>query len=236
MGNPYEDEGSFVEHTSCDKCGSKDNKAVYTDGHTYCFGCGDYRKSQSLSGRVQTHFPRGLSEVVLPSDARHVLPITSLSWLKQYGLTNEEIDDVGCCWSEQQSLLIFPQYNEGSLVGYIGRRFGGEGSKYVIRGAKTSFNRVYGTAVGNTTIIYTEDLVSAVKVSRVCAARPLFGTSLSRLEKGYDHHILWLDKDKQSSSVQQCRHWRQYGYDIHPVITDLDPKCYTTQQIEEYIK
>ena len=35
----------------CDKCGSKDNKATYEDGHTYCYGCktrthGDEMKTQ----------------------------------------------------------------------------------------------------------------------------------------------------------------------------------------------
>ena len=36
------DDGSgshFIEHLPCDKCGSKDNNALYSDGHTYCFGC-----------------------------------------------------------------------------------------------------------------------------------------------------------------------------------------------------
>lgn len=33
-----------VKHTSCPECGSKNNLAVYDDGHTYCFspGCGAY--------------------------------------------------------------------------------------------------------------------------------------------------------------------------------------------------
>ena len=30
---------AFKYHTSCDKCGSKDNKAVYEDGSSHCFGC-----------------------------------------------------------------------------------------------------------------------------------------------------------------------------------------------------
>ena len=30
----------FVEHTSCDKCGSSDANALYDDGSTYCFSCG----------------------------------------------------------------------------------------------------------------------------------------------------------------------------------------------------
>jgi twinkle protein len=32
---------NFVKHSACDKCGSSDGKAVYSDGHSYCFICHD---------------------------------------------------------------------------------------------------------------------------------------------------------------------------------------------------
>jgi twinkle protein len=32
-------ENTFVKHIPCVSCGSKDNNSLYTDGHTYCFGC-----------------------------------------------------------------------------------------------------------------------------------------------------------------------------------------------------
>lgn len=34
-----ESTSEFVFHAPCDSCGSKDNVAVYSDGHGYCFGC-----------------------------------------------------------------------------------------------------------------------------------------------------------------------------------------------------
>ena len=33
------EESEFSYHTSCEACGSSDAKAVYTDGHGYCFAC-----------------------------------------------------------------------------------------------------------------------------------------------------------------------------------------------------
>ena len=36
---------SFLRHEPCEDCGSKDNKAVYTD-HSYCFGCGNWKSSE----------------------------------------------------------------------------------------------------------------------------------------------------------------------------------------------
>lgn len=32
-------ESTLLHHGPCDACGSKDNNAVYDDGHSYCFGC-----------------------------------------------------------------------------------------------------------------------------------------------------------------------------------------------------
>ena len=34
-----DDEVEFLRHTSCDKCGSSDANAEYTDGHHFCFSC-----------------------------------------------------------------------------------------------------------------------------------------------------------------------------------------------------
>ena len=31
----------FVRHIPCSNCGSSDGKAIYSDGHTYCFVCHD---------------------------------------------------------------------------------------------------------------------------------------------------------------------------------------------------
>ncbi len=39
-------ESEFVTHIPCEVCGSRDNAAVYTDGHTYCFGCASYGQEE----------------------------------------------------------------------------------------------------------------------------------------------------------------------------------------------
>jgi twinkle protein len=35
-------DSKFVAHTHCEVCDSKDNAAIFDDGHTYCFGCEAY--------------------------------------------------------------------------------------------------------------------------------------------------------------------------------------------------
>ena len=37
--NGMNDKSKYVRKTSCSECGSKDNMAIYDDGHGYCFGC-----------------------------------------------------------------------------------------------------------------------------------------------------------------------------------------------------
>ena len=38
--NGMNSKSKYVRKTSCTECGSKDNMAIYDDGHGYCFGCG----------------------------------------------------------------------------------------------------------------------------------------------------------------------------------------------------
>jgi twinkle protein len=43
----YSREGStFVRHVPCNACGSRDNAGLFTDGHTYCFGCGAHENAE----------------------------------------------------------------------------------------------------------------------------------------------------------------------------------------------
>jgi twinkle protein len=53
-------ESNFLYHAPCEQCGSKDNVAVYDDGHSYCFGCRDYKKDVNLVEELaEDNFVRG---------------------------------------------------------------------------------------------------------------------------------------------------------------------------------
>ena len=47
-------ESEFVQHVPCDQCGSRDNGAMYSDGHVYCFGCGAWSGGD---GEAPTYVP-----------------------------------------------------------------------------------------------------------------------------------------------------------------------------------
>lgn len=60
MDEPHD--SKLVKHTGCDKCGSSDGNAVYTDGHTWCFVCKTWGKGDGVQEEVQhTHDPSELS-------------------------------------------------------------------------------------------------------------------------------------------------------------------------------
>lgn len=44
MHNQFEHQTDsvFVSHVPCGECGSKDNAGLWADGHTFCFGCGNW--------------------------------------------------------------------------------------------------------------------------------------------------------------------------------------------------
>lgn len=237
MGNPNESQGTFLSHQPCPKCGSRDNLAVYSDGHSYCFGCRYYtvaKRTTSILNNRSIQFPllRTTKKFNNLIGLTTNLPIEANQWLKQYGLTQKEIEELDIQWSELEGMLIFPLTKNKELVGYIGRRFKGKGSKYIIKGEKKNFDKVYGNG---SVLVFTEDLISAVKVGRVTAAQPVYGSFVNSIPDGYESYRIWLDKDKQISSIKQCRKWKQYGYDIKPIITELDPKEYNEQFIKERV-
>jgi twinkle protein len=46
-----QNENTFVMHTGCDECGSKDNNALYSDGSTWCFGCQKYKPGDDADSK-----------------------------------------------------------------------------------------------------------------------------------------------------------------------------------------
>lgn len=53
-----DDKVEFLQHTSCDSCGSSDANAEYTDGHFFCFSCHTFTPPQK-SGRQDNEVGTG---------------------------------------------------------------------------------------------------------------------------------------------------------------------------------
>ena len=107
-------------HTNCPKCGSRDNVAVYDDGHGWCFGCrtiviepehrlytdkvkrrqsnGGYRDENKGSGNALEE-TGSTSFLALPSDYSLDIAVEGVQWLNKYQLTPREIQQNRIGWS-----------------------------------------------------------------------------------------------------------------------------------------
>lgn len=54
-----EGDSTLVEHGPCEECGSRDNRATYSDGHSYCFGCQTYWHGDTQESRANAALHAG---------------------------------------------------------------------------------------------------------------------------------------------------------------------------------
>lgn len=94
----------FIRHTGCDRCGSSDALAHYSDGSSYCFSCG------VPSGASTPGFVRLVEEddeqVVPPHDLSYDFPIEVFQWIDPTGLKIEELIKNGYFFSKTTGRLV----------------------------------------------------------------------------------------------------------------------------------
>jgi len=246
-------DATFVKHEACERCGSKDNVGVWSDGGKYCFGCGwnisAYRgmsikdlRQQLEQEEKQTEKNKKYAGLRLPDDFSYSVPAAPLAWLQKYNLTKKEIHEhhFGFCPSKHS--LVFPVFDGfGNLLMYQARYFGEEDRpKYDTRGNVDDVYHILTGPANNSTLVVTEDLISSIKVSRVLTSMPLFGSQIAirrirTLSDRFSRLVIWLDKDKASSASRACFRALPYFDDVHVVVTDRDPKEYNNGEIESYL-
>ncbi len=62
MTHEAQQDSTFLRHVPCDNCGSRDNAGIYSDGHTFCFGCGTYRPGDGEGRTDQAEAGLGSTE------------------------------------------------------------------------------------------------------------------------------------------------------------------------------
>jgi hypothetical protein len=224
----------FIGLTSCDKCGSSDANAEYSDSF-YCYSCNKYtRKGFSLSRFKPLNDVKVCKGITLQKELR----IEALRWLLGYGLTMEEVaqfeystERVGKYGNFNCDLLVLFSNDD-----YWCCRNFGKGTKYITSGVKPVL--LYGT--NPDTIIIVEDIISAVKVARQYSALPMLGSmpsadATSHLQ-GFKNVIVWNDRDKARESLKTARNLSErLGKRVRVVISDKDPKEYSDLEISKYI-
>jgi hypothetical protein len=244
------------------------NLAVYSD-HSYCFSCG-YTQQRKYNGQGSTgpssvsgHGKRVYDETRknnpycpnLPPDYILSLPSVGVKWLSQYGITDKEMAVNRIGWSDDgftiggrgnqdpiqySPCMVFPIFNiQGTLLMWQARYFGMEKSypKYITKGKPNEIIHVLGKG---DRLVIVEDILSAIKVSRVTRSVPLWGSSpslvfLNRLRVISDNLVIWLDPDKTVEAERLRRKVSLLFDEVSIVHSSSDPKAYGTKAIAQKI-
>lgn len=244
---------NLLYKTQCPKCAELgkdrhgDNLAVFDDDHSYCFSCKFYIPSPTatrLLNMSRQAFDVPLSDdlnfptdFVALLDAKYTCKV-AMDWLRQYGINDYEIKKYRMGWSNSQLLLIYPVFDEhNNVIFWQGRNFG-EGPKYLTGGKKSDILYKVGREKSST-IIVTEDLISAIKVGRDYQAAPLWGSDMAlglirKVADEFDVLGVWLDPDKNQKAVEIALRASQYlpTFVIH---SSFDPKQYHISAIAEFV-
>ena len=225
----------FLGHTACPKCGSRDNLGEYED-HFWCFGCKYHmRKTDTASLRLRLNRHNTEEQSVMKLSNIKELPRKAMEWLLSYGISQEEIDKYGIEWNVKEDMLVLLQ----TARYWQARTFNSRRPKYMSEGSKPL--TIYGQG---DTIVIVEDIISAIKISRLhdeyCAC-PVLGSSLSydmenQIVEKYKKSAVWLDRDKAKNALRISRKLKQRGLESRVVVTDEDPKEYSKGEIRTWLR
>ena len=226
----------FIKLGPCPHCGSRDNRAEYTNGF-WCFGCSKYdpkNDTNSLRLRLNTKSPQDVDNSQL--ETIQEIPMKAMQWLLKYNITLDEIKRYGIKWEPIRKLLVLIERKNY----WQGRNFGFGKIKYMSSGNKPL--TIYGKG---DKLLVVEDVLSAIKIARLrqegYCATPLLGSSMSKqaeqqLVKRYKNISVWLDRDKAKNAVRIRNRLRSLGVISKAIITPLDPKEYNRTEILKWLK
>ena len=238
----------------CPECAKRgkdtkgDNLVSYSDGHSYCYGCGYTLNSSAskLSNFVSNSSqpPFVADQVWLPHDCSFDYSSIALEWVGQYDLDKNTLLRNRVMWSPSKERLCFPVIGgNGEYLAYTGRNFNptDSRSKWVSYGDLDNTFHIKGN--NNKTLVLVEDIVSAIKVSSITQSMPLFGNhiGLKRWKRLYQLTPrgstinIWLDPDMKTKAIKERALGASVGLNTRVIFSDKDPKEHSYDEIEELI-
>lgn len=225
--------------------------AEYVDGYK-CFSCGVSKSYNShrmaMMDRVRPTIKPGLT---IPKASLKVSewPVSILKWLYGYYVFDDVIKKHRISYIEDSNSLLYKVVEDNEVVFAQSRGFPDKRIKSI--GA----NRPYKIDNGHNTVVLTEDLISAVRVSENGVdAMCLFGTNattqvIKEVLWRYDTVILWLDNDLAGDKGRKLipkalnKQINEFKYrfplrytqtwSIFSVSSEKDPKEYSDTEIKE---
>ena len=246
----------FIGHGPCGFCGSRDNRANYSDGGWFCFGCrksGRGSLSDFVTERNEQPTEWDNSEPVLnvPSDCGHVFPEHCQRFLAQYAVSIPLAIKRGLQYSAYYDQLIYEYKDKEGITKCIqARNFNPDRAakaKYFNRGSTSEVLPIYKTSNAKSEptswrrrLVITEDALSAIRIASQCDAMSALGTNVPAhkiiaLKPFYEFITIWLDRDKWREAREIAEKCLWVGLSANTVFTELDPKAYTDQEITGYL-
>ena len=230
MTNSY-----FIYNEPCPRCRSKgedragDNLSVYSDGHKWCYKCAYFVTGDalySLRAKVEES-----QELIKPPPTVEFSK-ECLHYLTSLGLTYDEIE---YHLSGHEDGYLFTTANF-----YLVRRLYKK-PKVIVKGNVVGNEPIFMSDNCKDTVVLCEDLLSAIKISRVAPSCALLKTSihdnlLYRLAKQFDKCKIWLDPDMYSHVCNNLLpKVTPLFQNVTTILSEKDPKYYTTHEIKEYL-
>jgi len=238
---------SFLKHSSCPACGSKDNLANYSDGSKWCFGCHYYERGDTSpfikereDGETEEHDDRRRM-VELYDRSSEELDSRAVAWLTKFSLPIHAAARAKFRWSVYWEQLLIPLFDkDGHLCCVQAKNFNPERAKkakYYNTGDKSLSTTVYGSGQ---CLVLCEDVVSSLRIGATTAAMPLLGTSIAKerlaaLKELYSEVVVWLDADKWKEATTIADQAQLIGLKARALFTELDPKEYTDEEIKQWL-
>lgn len=240
----------FSHHEPCPRCGSRNNLGVWDNGHKFCFGCKYYVPSPDSIEQLRKRLTmaentnnNGNVASIDSSSFTGVIPKKALGWLRTYGITDSEILHHGILWNTARDSLVFGIRDQHGIVLTNERYFGTNPNapKYWTTGSKETNNIYLLNSLTPNCLIFVEDYVSAIKVSRFANCLPLFGSqipanALKWASERFKCLRVWLDMDKATESLKQASKLSQWVSNTRSIITELDPKEYSNNELIKILK
>ena len=241
----------------CD-CGSSSGNTLLVSHNAkgyscYCFSCGEQdfehkgvlslterKELQELNDQTKVR----ITSVELPEDCAKDFPLEARLWLYSAGITPHKAVEVGIRYSPSYKRVVLPVYNpQGDVTWYQMRAvFPGQTPKYHQPSAeRDTVMYLSHPQVATGTIVVTEDIVSAIRVGEVTPAASLLGTKITTAQAAYlgqfDKVLVWLDNDRAGiQGAAKVRKALELLTETRNITSELDPKKYSSVQIEEIIR
>lgn len=220
-----------------------DNLVRYSNGGAHCFSCQYYERATKMESPLliaagDTRTP--------PSDLVYVLPAANVTYLKSYGLTDQEIANnfrYSPKWDRHVYVcpaLPLYQMTGGNGLFYESRSLDPRYTKTIQHGTKPY--KIKGNVESSGALVIVEDIISAIKLERQYGVLCLHGSFmpadiLSRLCRftNISYLIWWLDNDKYAAAAQYCEKAMALNMYGATILTEKDPKCYTDTEISNEV-